>query len=343
MKQKYSVALIGVGRIGFTLGFDKKREQPACHTMAILKNRKTSLKFACDENESSLSYFKRFNKNVVLFSNTSALFATVKPDIVVIAVNECSHYKVCMQAIRAKVKLIILEKPVALNIDEANELLEASKEYGVDVLVNHERRFANDYKIAKNYMQLIGSILAINARLDSSLFVYATEAEKTGAYSLLHDGTHLIDIVMFLLEDEIGEKVLEHQKISSITYDDETKNVVRTLNVHFENQKCSDVNITFSGKSRFFGFEVDVIGSEGRIRIGNGIFEFYKRVESSLYTGFYSLEIDKNIKKPKKTKYFSNMLQNAVDHLEKGVPLKSTIQTGLNVINVISEIVENIR
>lgn len=33
--KKYSAALIGLGRIGFSLGFDRKREQPASHTMAL--------------------------------------------------------------------------------------------------------------------------------------------------------------------------------------------------------------------------------------------------------------------------------------------------------------------
>ena len=38
-KCKYNAALIGTGRIGFTLGFDSKREQPASHAMALKENR----------------------------------------------------------------------------------------------------------------------------------------------------------------------------------------------------------------------------------------------------------------------------------------------------------------
>ena len=42
-EKKYKVAIIGTGRIGFTLGFDKKREQPASHSFAINKNSRLEL------------------------------------------------------------------------------------------------------------------------------------------------------------------------------------------------------------------------------------------------------------------------------------------------------------
>ena len=44
----YTAAIIGTGRIGFSLGLDKKREQPASHTMALLSNRRIRLVAGCD-------------------------------------------------------------------------------------------------------------------------------------------------------------------------------------------------------------------------------------------------------------------------------------------------------
>ena len=45
MEHKYSAWIIGTGRIGFTLGFDKKREQPASHIMACINN--TNIRINC--------------------------------------------------------------------------------------------------------------------------------------------------------------------------------------------------------------------------------------------------------------------------------------------------------
>ena len=230
---------------------------------------------------------------------------------------------------------------MALNTADGEKITQAAEKYGVPLLVNHERRFSEDYKIAKDYIDsgMLGKVMCVNARLDSGLRVYTKEEEVTGAYSLLHDGTHLVDIVMYLLEKDSGEKeVLKNMVITNITRDEEKTDVVRNVTAHFESDKCPDVNVSISGRSRYFGFEVDIIGTEGRIKIGNGIFDFTHRQQSKLYTGFYSLENDKKIRRPKKTRYFSNMIQNAVDFLDGKSELKSTLQTGMNTLIVLQEI-----
>lgn len=339
-KTKYTAAIIGTGRIGFTLGFDKKREQPASHTMALQNNRRIHLIAGCDTDRSRLDQWASYVGCPSCSSETAHLFATVNPDILVISVNEDSHLKVALEAVNSKPKLIILEKPVALNMKEGGELKFASELRKVPILVNHERRFSEDYKIAKSYMSRIGDIQTINARLDSGLYVYNPEKEASGEYSLLHDGTHLVDIVMYLLEgNEIpNEPVLRDLKLTSVYYDKKNPSLVRNANIHCRSDSCNDINLFFSGRSRFFGFEVEVIGTEGRFKIGNGIHEFYTRQESKLYSGFYSLLPDKSVKIPGKTGYFSNMVQNAVDFLDGKAPLKSTLQTGLRALSVLEDI-----
>lgn len=42
-KKIYTAAVVGTGRIGFSLGFDKKREQPASHTMALNENPRVKI------------------------------------------------------------------------------------------------------------------------------------------------------------------------------------------------------------------------------------------------------------------------------------------------------------
>ena len=343
--KKYTAAIIGCGRIGFTLGFDKKREAPASHTMALLQNPSITLIAGCDTFEDNLKlwerYVRRYNKNVGTYSSTKELLAAESPDIIVIAVNEDSHLQTALDVIAAKPRLVILEKPVALNTEDGKKIEEAAEKYQVPVLVNHERRFSEDYKLAKKYIDdgKIGKVQTVNARLDSGLRVYAKSEEETGAYSLLHDGTHLVDITMFLLEESSGQKdVLKDMKITNITRDEEKADVIRNVTAHFQSEKCPDVNVSISGRSRYFGFEIDVIGTEGRIKIGNGIFDFTRRQQSKLYTGFYSLAEDKKIRRPKMTKYFSNMVENAVDFLDGKAELKSTLQTGMNTLCVLEAI-----
>jgi predicted dehydrogenase len=342
-KTKYTAALVGTGRIGFSLGLDRKREQPASHTMALLKNRRIRLIAACDTDATRLDDWHRFYPKAAVYSTCAYMFAACTPDIVVIAVNENAHYETMLAALRSRPKLIILEKPVALTVKQGIEIADAAEKAGVPVLINHERRFAADYDAAVSYIGKIGQIQSMTAELDSGLRVYSAKDEATGEYSLLHDGTHLVDIVQYLAEkagkpgDE-RRSVIYDPVLTDMHTDPEDRSVVRNISVHCSSDICSDIQIKISGRSRFFAFGIDVLGTEGRIRIGNGYAEFYRREQSKLYTGFYSLERDRSVKLPKKTGYFSNMVKNAVDFLDGRAPLRSTIRDGLRDMDILEQI-----
>ena len=341
-KTQYTAAVIGTGRIGFTLGFDRRREQPASHTMALKQNRRIKIIAGCDMQAANLAFWHRFVKDAAAYDNYSHLFASCKPDIAVIAVNENAHLEAALAAIRARPRLVILEKPVALSVADGERIEEEALAYGVPVMVNHERRFAVDYARARSYLKRIGSLMSVTARLDSGLCVYAPDLESSGEYGLWHDGTHLVDCVMYLLEDggasSRAAAALRNIQISSIYYDEKDRNAVRNLNVHCCAAACPDINLHFSGRSRYFCFEIDLIGTEGRITIGNGVHRFYCRKASTLYTGFYSLSEDKKIRIPKKSLYFSNMIQNALDFLDGMAPLRSPLETGMNALRVLEQI-----
>ena len=201
----YTAALVGTGRIGFSLGFDKKREQPASHTMALLGNKRIKLVAAADTDEENLAKWKRFVKGAQTCSSSAEMYSAIPtPDIITIAVNEDSHMKECLAAIEAKPRLIILEKPVAVNSAQAAEIATTADKAGVPVMVNHERRFAADYNMAKDYLKKIGTLQTIRGELYSGLRIYGKEFEEDGTYSLLHDGTHLVDIISWLLDEKLS-------------------------------------------------------------------------------------------------------------------------------------------
>ncbi|MCQ2249216.1 MAG: Gfo/Idh/MocA family oxidoreductase [Treponema sp.] len=366
----YNAALVGCGRIGYSLGLDKKREQPASHTMALNENPRINLIAGCDTEGIRLGEWQEANKKALTYSDSATLYSRHKLDIVTIAVNEKAHLKECIDAIHAGPKLIILEKPVALNLDEAFLIQKEQSAAGTPILINHERRFAEDFILAKKYMSRIGEIQSIRAELCSSLCVYNPNEESTGAYSLIHDGTHLVDAVLFFLEEDgvpsqvnriekpvkrtgllgratsLGsdcptefkyENSLLNNPVMTGIYRDEKGNV-RQMSAHYSTEKCPDVTVTISGRSRFFGFEITITGTEGRICIGNGFLKLYHREKSLLYSGFYSLINDRTERSPKKTLYFSNMVKNAVDFLDGKRPLRSTLQTGINALVVLEEI-----
>lgn len=346
-KQKYTSALIGLGRIGFTLGHDKKREQPASHTMAFLDNKRINLVAGIDTDSKKAEEWKAFLTENKVEAETylsseefynSDFFAAAKPDIIAIAVNEASHLEECLKAIEAKPRILILEKPVALNSAEAEKIRAAAEQNQVPVMVNHERRFAEDYKKAKEFIAEIGDIQKVSASLYSGLRIYSPQFEEDGSYSLLHDGTHLVDIVRYLLDIELENPIMTSVYKEEIDGKADGK-IVRNFTAHYSTDKIPEIEISMSGRSKFFAFEIEIVGTLGKICIGNGYAKFYLRKESSLYTGFYSLENAK-IHVPKKTGYFSNMLQNAIDYLDGKAELISPLDEAIKDLKVLEEIKE---
>ena len=99
---KYKTGLIGTGRNGFLLGFDKKREQPASHTMALLKNKKIELCAGCDTDLERLKIWQKYVKSHgsegLVFESGSELYKNIKKiDIAVVAVNESAHLEECIR------------------------------------------------------------------------------------------------------------------------------------------------------------------------------------------------------------------------------------------------------
>ena len=342
MKDFYTAGIIGTGRIGFSLMLDKKREQPASHTAALKENIRVKIVAGCDINDEHLLKWKSFNPGAKTFSNMEDYFAQeAVPDITVIAVNESAHLAAALMALKSKTKLVILEKPVALNLEEGRQIKAAAERASAAVLVNHERRFADDYRLAKSIMQSgrLGTIQAIRGVLRSSLPVYSINREATGGYSLLHDGTHLIDILNFFVESEKVEPsaALKEPLFVQCTKAQDSNDIIN-LSAFWQTKGGVHVTAEISGKSSFFEFGVEITGTCGKVIIGNGFAKEFTSVDSKLYSGFKSLEENKGTRFPRKTRYFANVVKNAVGFLDGKESLISTLDDGLAVMRSIEEI-----
>ena len=331
MKQ-YQAAIIGTGRIGFLLGKDRRREQPAAHTAALNANKRIKLIAGCDIDGTRLTLWQKENPQAKIFGHIDKLLSETSADIITVAVNEDAHLSTTLKVLNSRPRLVILEKPVALNTEEAYKIKEASDNLNVPVMINHERRFSKDYQLVKKLIEdnKLGNLQLIRGSLWSGMRVYSASQEASGAYSLIHDGTHLVDIVQYLLGRQ-----LENPIVSNIIRDND--NSVRQAEVNYLLDDIG-ISLTFSGRSKYFGFDLELRFSEGRILIGNGLFQVETKKESPYYSGFFSLLKDKSFKPAKKSGYFSNMVQNAVDFLDNSSPLISTLDDGINTLKTLEDI-----
>ncbi len=74
------------------------------------------------------------------YGDDVALLDEQRPDAVTIAVPTVDHLAVALQVIQRKINLLI-EKPIALSVDEGRQIIAAAEQAGVQLMVGHIERF----------------------------------------------------------------------------------------------------------------------------------------------------------------------------------------------------------
>jgi len=325
--EKIRAAVIGLGRIGSLLEEDALREKPCTHAGAISANEDCELVAGCDIEEERRRLFaerwasareislKKTNDNekIAVYSDAQEMIRIHKPQILSIATHPDSHCHYCCLASKMNVPVIICEKPLADNIEDARKIVSLTeKKDGPIIIINHERRYSKDYSMAKSILKegRLGDIISVRAVL------YMGRTRKI-VNMLWDDGTHLADIVMFLTDS-----VLKHNK--SFGADLEEKSGTAWLEGQlFQNnfaQKHKDkklspekfIPIMFeigAGRDHLV-FEIEFSLENGRLKIGNGVFEVWESAPSPYAENFRSLKNTGEVFEGP-TGYFANMLKDA--------------------------------
>ncbi len=338
-KDRYRALVVGAGRIGLTLGADRLREQPASHARALAENRRIELAGAVDVDPKALAIFRTSYPRAKAYADLEEAMGKEKPDLVVVAVPEAAHASVSAAVFAHRPRLVVLEKPVAPNPAEAAAVRRAAARFRVPVQVNHERRFAADYALARSILARgdLGRPDGVRARLWSGAPVWKPGAETTGECSLLHDGTHLVDTVRFLLGPARGDRALP-APVLDFVHQGRAGTIVR-LCFHYTLAKNVFVQVELAGNKRVFDFEIELAGDRGRLTIGNGFLTLWKRAPSPYYSGFHSLKRDPRVKRPAKTGYLSLMVQNCVDFLDGKAELGSPLAEGIKTLEDLYKVV----
>jgi len=191
-KEKYTAAVIGIGRIGMLLESDPKRLKPATHFGMWLAQDQVDLIAVCDNNPRNLEIAKSKLPSVKTFLSAREMLQKVRPDIVSIATWKDTHYEIIKLCVDFGIPAIVCEKPIAEKYEHAKEIVERIKQNGVHLFINHRRRFDPLLYPLREGLKIgmIGEIIQV-----STYYVYG----------LVTTGTHVIDTLRFFLKDVAGE------------------------------------------------------------------------------------------------------------------------------------------
>jgi predicted dehydrogenase len=351
--EKIRAAVAGLGRIASLLEEDALREKPCTHAGAIAANSDCILAAGCDTDEERRRLFAE-KWQVPVFADATQMLSIHKPHILVIATHPDSHYYYCRLASQMRIPVVICEKPLADNINEARKIAKLSVRGGSKhthaahagetvIITNHERRYSQDYIRAKEILKSgnLGTLLSVRAVL------YLGKTTRL-IDQFWHDGTHLADAIMFLTGAILKHRRSWGAKLTSRSGTAWLEGELRSPELLSKNDKTAENNFTsFSHIPVIFEigcardhlvFEIELSCEKGRLRIGNGIFEIWESVPSPYAEKFRSLKNNgENFFGP--TGYFANMLKDAAACVKdpQRIPV-STAVDGLRVIEYLNSV-----
>lgn len=257
-------AIIGLGLIGFQYGLEKGRVYPASHYHCyrhLFENGMLTDIAVCDSDKVKLA---GFSEN--MFTNYHEMMQKFNPEIVSICTPTNTHAGItCDIASYPSIRAILLEKPMAESLEDADKIIKACINNNVRLSVNYSRRWSGDFRT-----------LQVFCKSSAKRFCTAIGLHPG---PLLRTGTHMLDLFNWCFGDPVHVQAFGilwanyvTQKVLEGNLDYNISGVISYQHGHLA--------ILSSNKSRpYVLFEVDVLSDGGRMRI----------VDNGEQTDFYAV------------------------------------------------------
>lgn len=193
-------ALIGCGRISPN------------HIMAAINNN-LEIVAICDIDKDTMrdkvAKFKLIS-SINMYTDYREMLKNEKPELVAIATESGKHATIALDCLDAGANVII-EKPIALSLSDADAIIEKADKLGLKVCANHQNRFNKSIMKIRDSVEMnrFGKMLYGTAHIrwtrDHEYYDRAswrgTWAQDGGA--LMNQCIHNIDLLRWMLGDEI--------------------------------------------------------------------------------------------------------------------------------------------
>ncbi len=251
MTKTYRVGVIGVGGVS------------SLHTDAYAALPSTELVAAADVSEAALARFT--DKYGITNVYTDYLSMLDKENIDIVSVPTGAHVRCeIVLAVAERGIYALIEKPMATDLQEADQMIAACEKAGVKLAVNHQRRCDAQYRHAKQLVQdgAIGKLRIVRGM--------GVEA----GFDMTNNGTHLFDAIRIFGEEAEWVWASVTMDGKDITADDVTwadRKATSQKEALVAGNRVSAVFSFENGARGFFEsgregvFGVELVGTKGRL------------------------------------------------------------------------------
>jgi predicted dehydrogenase len=184
-KPKIRVGIVGAGGVGGLGG------RPNSHAGGYRRCEDAELLAVADINPERL---RQFGDEWEIapehrYSSAQAMYEKANLDVVSVTTHNFDHHHPVIEAAEAGVKVIMVEKPLAISVEWGRKMVETCEHNGSRLLVDHTRCFLPHYRRLKQMVDdgAVGEVKTIT---------------YSGARPLLHNGTHTVGYAFYFTSAE---------------------------------------------------------------------------------------------------------------------------------------------
>lgn len=239
------------------------------HAMAINQIPEAKLIAVCDKVDSAMEpYIEEYG--VKAFTDMNILLKECEIDAVCICTPSGFHASIAEQAAAAK-KHIVLEKPIAMTIEETDRIIKAAKKNKVKLTVVHPNRFRPAVMELRKIIDsgILGKISHVSAKVNwNRNQEYYDQAPWRGTKQhdggvLMNQAIHNLDLLLWFMGPPVQVFSMEATRFRRIEAEDVSTGLIR-----FESGALGTVEAATTVYPRNFEESITIFGKTGTVKIG---------------------------------------------------------------------------
>ena len=225
----------------------------------------------CDPTEEAMAWARK--RRLTGYRSYRELFDHERLEAVTVAVPTRFHLEVGLAAIEHGLH-VLMEKPIAADLDEAKQLIAAAKKHGTVLAIGHVERFNPGVRELKKRLDTgqVGRIFQVHSRRQGP---FPSRIRDVGA--VIDLATHDLDVMRFLLDAEVVRLYAETERRIHTEHEDMLNALLR-----FDNGAVGVMQVNWLTPTKIR--ELAVLGERGMLHL-NYLTQDLTFYENSIATG----------------------------------------------------------
>lgn len=316
-----NVLVIGLGQIG--MGYDLNTdEKTRVATLARAFNEHPGFELVAgvDTEQKRRSLFSEHYRKPA-FSNLRSAVDEVKADVIAISVPTDFHFNIFSQVLElCSPKVILCEKPLSYDLDEAKKMVSLAEEANVELFTNYMRRCDS-------------AIIEVKRQLDSCEISWPVKGVCWYSKGLFNNGSHFLNLLQYWLGEVLSFKIINKGRMWN------NNDPEPDIAIQF---KLGEVIFLAAREENFSHYTIELLAANGRLRYENRTMEWQQSISDNANSGYVTLDSKvKNLSSD-----FNRLQWYVVDQIASFMSNdKTTICTGvqgLSTLEILSQIREQL-